>query len=387
MKFALVLTTVLAFGLSFADSLKVHVDGDAYLRFFRLNHIVLRQVATLKVSKGLICSEDDIPVSPEIKATDGALSVELDGTVYVSGKQVGRLVLAVLPQKASLTREGNYLYTDAKAVLKNPGEGNTPVVRGVAGESASNTESKPKRTGTKTSSSDKTSSGAAKISIAPNSEIENEEFFISDVATVRGPKNITDKIQGVSLGLNTIVGSKRALSAPMIVRCLLKAGFEASEFDIDCPSTATVTRIGQTIPGQDVDDQAIDAVRQQLGISGEIDPSRQCKDFLAPIGKVEYSSTSARVSSGVITITVSVKIDGKRYTDRMITMLPAAGTAQVKAYEKVTVRFQRNGAMLELSGTAKSNALAGQRVNVLIDMTGAIVTGILRENNVVEVRS
>jgi hypothetical protein len=321
----------------------------------------------LTVLNGKICSSDGLPLEPEVKASAGTLKISLDGQITVAGKPVGRVVLSVFSAGALLSREGNYAASETKGSLCEPGDLGAGVIRSVLAVGTS-------RQPIKTATTPVADSGPITVRVNPATEIEGDQVLLSEVAEFDGSGSSLSKLQSVNLGPAAYVGLKRTLSSSSVTAAILKAGITRSEFVLEVPPVATVVRKGQVVRGESMHIEAIASVKEKLGIDSEVDTNRPLVDLMAPLGVLEIKVVSVENTAKSITAQLSICVDGKEFVKRTAYLVPSASAVQVKAYDKVMVRMVRNGLVVEASGTSRSAALLGQKVNVIVEETGATLT-------------
>lgn len=113
-------------------------------------------------------------------------------------------------------------------------------------------------------------------------------------------------------------------------------------------------------------DAARSYVIKQLGAEIELlekDPVRDCQ---APTGEVSIAPIALAYSTPTFSVTLSIRIDGKQVSTRIVKLLADASQG-VRQGQDVKLRIRSGGALVELTGKAKANALIGQTVEVATD--------------------
>ncbi len=130
------MTPILALVLSAFTTLapvRVHVDGDGYMRFIRDGRVVYAKQATLTNVGGHL-GADGAKLLPAISFPNSVSSISIDlmGNIDAGSSHLGRLVLGIFPAGTSSSGIGSFLSFSDRATLTNPGEDTAGVIRTVA---------------------------------------------------------------------------------------------------------------------------------------------------------------------------------------------------------------------------------------------------------------
>jgi hypothetical protein len=359
--------------LSNPGAVHVHVDGDGYLRFARGTQGVYCIDANLSVQSGLICNSDGLPLLPQMRLSTGSpFSVQMDGSVVCSGKPVGRIVLAAFAPGA-LQKLGKYWIASTRSQIGLPGEG----VLGVIRTGAFTTPA--------AQAAQTTSSVASTVEVSLKSEIDKQEILLGDVATIQGPKSISEQIANVDLGATPIFGAQRGITRSYVNAAMRHAGIDVDKVTLLCPLSAYAIRKGQKVDADMLINAAKDGIKQQFGTEEDLRSNRMLPEFYVPIGQLSFTTVQAITSSDGYTVNLEVDVDGKMVTRRTIGLVSTNPAAKVQAGDPVKIRVIKNGASVEVDGKTRVSGKVGSTISVQSD-AGATFTGTLVSTSLVEVK-
>jgi hypothetical protein len=354
----------------------LHVDGEGYFRFARGTEAVYSADATLSTSKGYLASLDGYPLLPQIHVpTDGAgVKVDLDGTVTVSGKNVGRIVLATFGG-ASLSKVGSYYLATTRSSIGYPGEGILGVVRFSNGtKSARNTQVQTYQAPAET---------GITIEVRFHNEIDKSHILLGDIADITGSSNET--ISDLDLGTTPILGATRGITRSYIVASLKGQGVNTDHIEIVCPVGADVVRKSQNVPEDAMVSAAIDGAKTKLGLDYPMRSAHDVTDLLAPSGDLQIVARDAQPNGDGASVEIEVDVDGKPVGHRNVLLVPTTPLPAVHAGDPLKIMLEKNGATVQVSGKARGTAKLGGSISVETE-TGATFTGILTTISIVEVK-
>lgn len=344
----------------------VRVDGDGYLRLMRDGRAVYAKSATLTaLPDGRLGTTAGDPVSPSITVPAGATSlrVDLEGNVSAGAGPIGRLVLALFPANSPLSEKNGVLLATDRPQLGNPGEGPNGVIRSDAGSIVS--------TGT---SAIKTSApvavtGKVRITANASAEIAGDVVKLGDIATIEAAEPLRTTLAQIDLGEAPAFGVRRVFDRVRISTRLRSAGVAPDSIELIVPTAINVTRQGQSIPQSAFIETALKTVASS-GIeytSDDIAP-----EFKAPRGEVRLVSEGVTgLNTAACSVKIAVFVDGKRVNSRTIKLTATVMPASIKSGESVKVRFLAGGAVIELTGVARSAGKIGDQISVEVRPEGA----------------
>ena len=370
--------TVLALVLAaHSAGLKVHVDGEGLLRFARGSQAVYASDITLTTSTGVLATPEGYALLPQIHVpSDGiGLKISMDGTVTVSGKTAGRIVLASFGQ-SQLQRIGAYWTSASRSSIGYPGDGVFGVIRCGSPSSLKSAYTAPKETPNQAKTT---------IEVSLKSETESPHILLGDIAAINGPEGAADRIGQIDLGTTPIFGATRGITRMYIVAKLKNEGIDTDWIDILCPMGATVVRKGQKVAESDLVSAAWSAAKLKLGTDVEMRSDRTIPDFFVATGDLQFNPIQVVASGDGALVNMEIDVDGKMAERRTVSLVPTVAVASIHAGDPLKIRVFKNGATVEVSGKARSAAKVGQTITVITD-DGAPLTGLLKTPSVVEVK-
>lgn len=372
--------------------LDVRVDGEGLMRFLVDGRIVFAKKAALAVADGVL-SFNHAPLMPRVTVPGAPdrLDVDLDGWLFGTyGSQrraLGRIVLALFPNESALIDRDGFLVSETRPALGNPGEGTCGVIRSVAEVRTPKaampgiTRKEPLQVAPHVASESLT------IAVRPESVIEGEAIRLGEIAEIRGPKELCDRIAQVCVGEQPVVGYARGIDRARIVARLRGAGVPMNGILLFVPAGATVRRKGQSVPHAEFERVAIAAAQEKLGGNWQPAPTvgGSPDQLEAPLGALELRAEVVTGTATSARVTVGVYIDGKRLNSRTVVLQGSMGPIVITRNQQVTIRVRSNGAVVELSGSARNPARIGESVEVRTNQ-GVTLTGIAIAEGVVEVK-
>lgn len=344
----------------------VRVDGDGYLRLMRDGRVVYAKSATLTaLPDGRLGTTAGDPVSPSITVPAGAtpLRVDLEGNVSAGAGPIGRLVLAIFPSTSALSEKNGVLLATDRPQLGNPGEGPNGVIRSDAGSIVSIGSSAIK------ASAPVAISGKVRITANASAEIAGDVVRLGDIATIEAAEPLRSTLAQIDLGEAPAIGVRRVFDRVRITTRLRTAGVSPDSIELIVPTAINVTRQGQSIPQSAFIETALKTVASS-GIeytSDDIAP-----EFKAPRGEVRLVSEGVTgLNTAVCSVKIAVFVDGKRINSRTIKLTATVMPASIKSGESVKVRFLAGGAVIELTGVARSAGKIGDQISVEVRPEGA----------------
>jgi hypothetical protein len=364
--------TIASLLLAAPITVHIHVEGDGYLRFARGTQGVYSTEANLSNQAGLICNSDGFPMLPQTRLSTGAsFSVQMDGSIVSSGKSVGRIVLASFAP-GSLQKVSKYWIANTRSQIGYPGEGVLGIIR--SGGTLTSPQTAQPQTAVATT-----------VEVSLKSELEKPNIFLGDVATIQGPKNISDQIANVDLGSTPIFGAQRGITRMYVVAAMRHAGIDVDKVTLLCPPGAFAVRKGQKVDADMLIDAAKDGVKQQLGASEEMKSDRMLPEFFVPVGQLSFKTVQAISSGDGYIVNIEIDVDDKMVSRRTVGLQPTSPAARVQSGDPVKIRVTKNGASVEVDGKTRAGARVGSTVSVQSE-AGATFTGTLVTTSLVEVK-
>jgi hypothetical protein len=163
------------------------------------------------------------------------------------------------------------------------------------------------------------------------------------------------------------------------------AGIKTENLVITVSGDAKVTPKGQKVENEAFVQKALEAMRAMNGSAIEYAPESQAPAMTLPTGTVVLKSEGVGGAANRVVVTVGVYVDGRRYNSRTITLVPGAGTVQIKAGAMVKVIYRSNDVAITLTGRARRSGMTGETIEVQTD-SGATVIGVVVDAGTVEVK-
>ena len=359
--------------------LQIRVDGSGFLRLAKASQLLFASEATLVDQDGVLQTADGAVIIPRVHLPIGCykISVTLNGEVKAttpSGVQkAGQLVLAMLPEKVA---QSGLFRCSLHADLSQPGDGLAGVIQ------TSSLKDKPEPAiVTKTA----VESQKLKIVVAKLSEVDHDHITLGDIATMVGPKELQAKAQTVDLGPTPKIGTFIRFESQFIAPRLAMVGIKPDEFSLVVPDSATAERPYQTVTEDQLTEAAMIAIREKYDVGQDLKPDSKIQEWKLPKGDLVLSTTLYSKTDRSISAVIVADVDGRRAGTQNITLVPAEEQQGVKVGDQVTIRIRSAGAIVEVTGKAKTAGWVGQRVTVLAD-TGSTHTAKVISSSLVEVQ-
>jgi hypothetical protein len=410
MKRSILLTALTLLAAFSRGGLDVRVDGLGVLRFDQGGVVVYAKKAHLTVKDGLLGCED-ASLLPQISVPDsvGAIKVDLEGNVFgaVGNKMVslGRLVLAEFPQENVLVPNGSFLVAQDRPRLVEPGSGTYGVIRLIektvkplpVTEAKTTLAPKPSlilpMLSTKplvapyhavpSATPVQTATSKLVINVRRDSTVNSEKFTLQDIANLDGSKEAVEAAGAITVGDSPVYGISRGLDAFTIEARMVQAGYRKSDYILNVPDQAKLTRQAQMIAADRFIEKAVEAAKAQSP-SSAFHCSDSQTNFAAPVGTAELMVESCQLSKQGATVVIAVNVDGKRINSRTINLVTDKPLPNVTAYTPVKVLLHCGSVVVEVPGKTRSAGYVGQTVEVQTE-TGSIHTGTVTAPDQVDV--
>jgi len=392
-----------------SPSLNILVEGNGHLRFMKEGKMVYAKKATLAVKNNKLIHESGATLLPSLstpKDTEN-LEIDLEGHIYAKfhGKKLklGRIVLALFPEGQQFTIQNDFWVSSSRPQLGNPGEQTNGVIR-LEGRPFETVQNKitqiPMNVNIITSSSTKikpTSLAAKKteskeekrikphIKVAELSEVENDLFTLGEIASIDADEEFKKALSQIVIGETPVLGAKRGINLYQIHSKLRAAHLKVENFEISLPSNAKITRKGQRVEHQLFVQKAFEFLKQQLGEITNLSCSTPVHEFIAPPGELELINEGTSINGSRINIVIGVYVHQKRINARTLTFNKEAAPIAIRTGGLVRITIQSNDVFVETTGRVQHSASIGQPIEVKTEQ-GALLSGILTNNNLVEVR-
>lgn len=400
MKFAAPLLFILAVGqvASAQSALDVRVEGAGYLRFMREGRMVFAKQARLVSMSGCLCDQSGAKLVPSIAAaTSVGVSIDLEGNVMLIGQQLGRIVLALLPESSLVSTSSGFFQSSGRPTLGNPGEGENGVVRtGARSASVSQSQVRPSKEKTlaslavdKPSTVQKStgqSTARPTITFAEKAEVDGDTFTISQVADVSGNNEATKKIGQIVLGDTPTFGIDRIIDRTRLYMKLRSAGIDPDTVSLIGPEKIRVSRKGQTVTQDQFVDAAVRGAKLK-GYSVGLESMTPGPNLSVPVGELQLVCESISGSEAELTALVGIYVDGKRFNSRSVRLKTTGTASTLKAGSIIKVRVVSHNVKIESSAKVVKVDQTSGTVTVQVADTGAILTGLLGTDGVLEVKA
>lgn len=346
--------------------LTIRVDGRGYLRFDQGGKVAYANQATLIERNNVLVTASGCPLLPEIAVPAGTtrIQVAIDGTVTAGRTEIGRIVLAQLPNEP---KHSGLFNSTTKPVIGSPGEGTFGVIR-------TNGATKPAPT-------------VITVLVRAETQLQGTSFTLGDVADVSASDPWLERIRGIELGSVPGLGLQKLLSGPYIATKMRSLGLKPEEFDVTVPQGARVITKSQSIASDAIVELAKNSIADKFVVPFKLTSTRSPEVVILAPG--DYETQIDLGARGATSIDVVVRFiqDGHITATRTVTLAPEPGTAQIRSGEPVTVRVVQKGAVVELAGVARSSGFLGQPLTVQTNGTnGTLLTGVVKSAGVVEVK-
>ncbi|MCC7434018.1 MAG: flagella basal body P-ring formation protein FlgA [Methanoregulaceae archaeon] len=348
----------------------VSVEGDGYLRLLREGRAVYAKSATLTVlADGRLGTTAGDPVLPTLSVPAGTQSLEIDleGNVISVGASrapIGRLVLALFPAGASLQDRGGVLLAADRPKLGNPGEGSNGVTR--TGKLSAQLPT------TSGQSAIPIATGKARVTARAEAEVSGNTVRLGDLATIEAPEPLRATLAQLDLGDTPAFGVRRVYDRTRIAARLKSAGIPVDSVELIIPASVNVTRRAQTIPHSAFIAAAQKALTENPAAAAQYASDEVAPDFKAPVGDARLVVENVSgLNTSACSIKIAVFVDGKRINSRTVRLTATALPEMIKAGSPVKVRIIAGGALVEMSGIARTAGKVGDQISVEVRPDGA----------------
>lgn len=379
---------------SAGPSASVRVEGLGHFRFEREGRAVYAKSATLVSERGEIRASSGESLMPPIRVTAKVEGIELreDGTVVVqtaSGTAtLGRVMLAGFPESTALEPAGAFLVSRERASLGFATQGGFgKVVMAVKPAVSAPTPRiaplvpKPEKGEAKTA-------GAVTVKIPAAVTLEGARITLGEIAQISGGDE--EKLKSLDLGNAPLHGIPMQYSRERIQARLLASGIDRRALSLQMAATVEIRRRAQMIEGATLVERAKKAVFEKIGFEGELNADGRTADLEAPLGEAEIVVENVAIAAGSASVSLSIRIDGKRFIGRMVKLSGPMLETAVQSGETVQVRFVAAGITVEMSGRARSSGFVGQTIQVLVTLPETRETttheAVIKAPGIVEVR-
>ncbi len=403
------ITTALLLQVPVPTSLKIHVDGEGYLRFLRDGRTVYAKDAELVLRNGVLSHASGPSLLPNVRfgGDISNLEIALDGEIKViangTSKTLGRIVLATFADDIRpIPSNGFYVAADRPS-LGNPGEGAVGVIRSnssvVKVTSSTIVEKKveaptkpvaeppknPVANGIGAPSAEFIQQGGVQIVLNDLTEVDSDSFSLGEIATIYAKPEILKQLVLVEISKTPPFGAKRVIDRSILTARIRAAGLDPSKYVITGSSQATITRPGQKIEQEQFLEAALAAAVERFGAKVEPVLKTPVPPLSAPSGELSLVAERITQSGSVVSVVVAAFVDGKRINSRTLNLIAAKSEARTfKVGDTVNVRVRSGAIVVEATGKVKSVDSIGGTVTVHLE-TGAVRTGIVGSDGYVEV--
>ena len=294
---------------SFAQTLKIRVDGEGYLRFSHEGKVFYAKAANLKAEGGRLVAENGYKLTPGVAVNSlETIRVELDGTILQSQQVIGKFVLAQFESGLTGLDSLGFGSSASRPKLGNPGEGEFGVIRMDNG--------RPIATVSKSLSQD-IKPGPALITITDACEVSSTTFSLADVAKIQGkfPSGFDPK--SIILGDTPPLGVERILDRGRIFAKIRSAGYDVETLHIICPEKVKISKQGQTVSHDEFLAAAIKGASAK-GYTSVDASSKQEPSMNVPQGDYQLVCETIQPNGDNVNVSVGVYVSGKRFNGRNV---------------------------------------------------------------------
>lgn len=360
--------TILVSALLSAPPVTVQVEGQGYLRFTREGRTVYARSASLNSLRGRLAYSGAF-VLPSIPVAEGAeFSVSRDGTVSVSNRSVGKLVLAKFPEGLPLVESGAFFTSTVRPQLGSAG------AQGLGWIEGTKTTARPIVA----------SASSSQISVRLESVVDSKTFTLGDIAEFHLPLAVQTQLSAIVVGDTPPIGIDRKVDRDRILVRLRVSGFDPSTYSIDVPEGALVRRPSQKVEHEQLFAAAMAALREQVGAQAQIADLNPMPPLVVGLGTVTLNPTNPTVSSGKANIRVEVLVNGSLATSRTLQLSIANSITLPKVGTMVTVKAHSRGVNVQF--TAKVTAARSADQIEILTPEGEKLLGTLVAPGIVEIR-
>jgi hypothetical protein len=359
------------FAASADASQTVAVEGEGYMRFTRDGRAVYAKSATLEIQGGELREKGGVSFLPAVRLPAAAQGFSVDEHGWVlartpSGEsRVARLLLARFASGV-LEPSGSFLLARDRAILGYAGA-ETFGTFTVSGAAKTSGPFPP------LPAADRVVSGALVIQIGASVMVDKPRMTLRDIAQVHGAD--AERVKAIDLGVAPVHGIPMSYARERLLSKVLLLGLDRAKVELQMPAAVEIRRAGQIVQPQQILEAAKAAVAEKTGLKGELETSDRLAEIHVPNGTLELAAESVSLISGAATVTVGIRVDGRRIIGRTVRLSGPMLEPAVQAGSNVTVRFLSNGVTVELPGRVRSSAAVGQSVEVTVQAgTGSAAT-------------
>ncbi len=367
---------ILAFLAVSAIANDVRIEGDGYLRFVREGRAVYAKSAALAIVNGELKEKSGVSFLPSIQVSQNAIGFRIseDGWIFVRSakgeSRAARLLLARFSNDLSAT-EGAFFVARDRAMLGFASEdgfgkivSTNNVRRTTDAKPISNFKSQISNSSIGNAPTPQRPNAIqTRISLPATATVSGPKFTLGEVAEIQGQGAELAKV--LDLGTAPVHGVPMLYSRERILARLTNIGLEKAELSMG--ATVEIRRAGQTVTRDQLIDKAKAAVEAKLGLIGDLTCDDKLADLHVPNGTLEIGTEMVSVTNGSASVTLGIRVDGKRIIGRTLRLSGAILEPAVQAGSSVTVRFVSNGVVIEIAGRVRSSAAIGQSVEVTVN--------------------
>lgn len=353
-------------------TIQVRVDGEGFLRFVRDGRTVYAREVKVTVAKGVVVSEDGLPIVPRIQAqgSPDELRFESDGRIYARYQGIERLLgktlLAVFPGDVRPVEVDGWLVSSARPTTGQPGSAGFGAIMTVGANGG----------GTQTAS-------VTTISLKKAAEVKKDVFTLGDIADVTAPPSEKSRLESLEISSTPAFGVDFTLSQEMIKGRLRRHGAWTEALSISGESNVTVSRKGQRVTYQMFAERALTEALAKSIRASVAEPTATVADMVVPEGSLSLQVARFETSGSRVSVTIDVLVDGKRINGRVVA-LESEPMPVLNPGQSVKLVIRSNNAVVETTAKVKSYDKA-TGVATVVAATGAVMTGRAVNAGTVEV--
>ena len=346
----------------------IRIEGEGYLRFVRDGRAVYAKSATLAIINGELKEKSGVSFLPSIQVSQNAVDFRIseDGWVFVRSakgeSRAARLLIARFANSLSETSDGLFVARE-RATLGFAGEDGFGKIISKNESALSNLKSQISNSDNRNASTpQRLNAGQTRIVLPTIATVNGPKFTLGEVAEIQGQRAELAKV--LDLGTAPVHGVPMLYSRERIFARLTAIGLERAELSMG--ATVEIRRAGQTVKRDQLIDRAKQAVEAKLGLIGDLTCDDKLADIHVPNGALEIAAEVVSTLNGAASVTLGIRVDGKRMIGRTLRLSGAILEPAVQAGGSVTVRFVSNGVVIEIAGRVRNTAAIGQTVEVTV---------------------
>lgn len=365
-----------------APAVSVEVEGPGYLRFVRGGHTVYAKQADLLVVDGVLATASGIPVTPTVTLAGSSFTIDPDGTVRASGREAGRLVLAVFPAGSELVSDGEFLIARDRARLIEPGFAQSGLIRTAQAEQPAGPTPVPVQVRAPQAPAAKPDA----IVVQERVEVPGDSFTLGEIASIGYAEPHRSRLAQIKIGDTPALGIERTVDITRVHAALRMAGFNPSQLSISMPQRCKVVRQGQHLPFDTFVQAAIQGAQPQMTPGAVLSAATPGAAMTVPTGAVQLVVESVRVNGNRATAIVAAYVDGSRYKSQTVQLIQTGGPTPLRNGMTVRVAVISGDIRIETSGRVRSSDRTSGLVSV-VTADGAELSGTVTADGKVEVRA